>query len=42
MMGVLSLGVGPGDAILLRIDGEDEQSAMEAMSALIASGFKAQ
>ena len=42
MMGVLSLGVGPGDAILLRIDGEDKQSAMEAMSALIASGFKAQ
>lgn len=42
MMGVLSLGVGPGDVIVLRIDGEDEHSAMDAMAGLIASGFKAQ
>ncbi len=42
MMGVLSLGVGPGDVIVLRVDGEDENSAMEAMASLIASGFKAQ
>lgn len=42
MMGVLSLGVGCNGKILLCIDGEDELTAVEAITNLIDSGFKAQ
>jgi phosphocarrier protein len=39
MMGVLSLGVPENAPILLCVDGEDEQQAIDALTRLIASGF---
>lgn len=39
MMGLLSLGVPQKGTILLCVDGEDEQPAIEALTRLIASGF---
>lgn len=35
MMGVLSLGVPVGDKLVLIIDGEDEQKAMDAITPMI-------
>ena len=35
IMGVMSLGVGPGEAITLQADGEDEEEAIEELSAFI-------
>ncbi|MGI5885268.1 MAG: HPr family phosphocarrier protein [Candidatus Spyradocola sp.] len=40
MMGVLSLGVGARDQVTLMTNGADEKEAMQAVSALLTSGFK--
>ena len=39
MMGVLSLGVPVGEKLVLIIDGEDEQKAMEAVAPMIRAMF---
>jgi phosphotransferase system HPr (HPr) family protein len=39
MMGVLSLGVGTNDQVLLSANGADEKDAMQAISALLRTGF---
>lgn len=40
MMGVLSLGVGARDQVTLMTNGADEKEAMQAVSAVLTSGFK--
>ena len=40
MMGVLSLGVGAHEQGTLRTNGADEKEAMQAVSAVLTSGFK--
>ena len=40
MMGVLSLGVGAHDQVTLMTNGADEKEAMQAVSAVLTSGFK--
>ncbi|MCH5186848.1 MAG: HPr family phosphocarrier protein [Oscillospiraceae bacterium] len=39
LLGVLSLGVTRGTAILVEAEGPDEQEAVDALEALIASNF---
>jgi phosphocarrier protein HPr len=39
IMGIMMLAAGPGANVELRIDGDDEDEAMKALSELIASGF---
>ena len=39
MMGVLSLGVAQKGGILLCVDGDDEQQAVDALTRLITSDF---
>ena len=39
LLGVLSLGVTRGTTILVEADGPDEQEAVDALEALIASNF---
>ncbi len=39
LLGVLSLGVTRGTTILIEADGPDEQEAVDALDALIASNF---
>ena len=36
---MLSMGVGQGDSIELLAEGPDEQQAVEALAALVESGF---
>jgi len=38
-MGVMMLAAGKGSIITLEIEGEDEQAAFDALSALIADRF---
>ena len=40
MRGVLSLGVGAHDQVTLMTNGADEKEAMQAVSAVLTSGFK--
>jgi len=40
MMGVLSLGVPVQDRMVLIVDGEDEEKAMDAVSPLISQAFQ--
>ena len=40
MMGVLSLCVGAHDQVTLLTNGADEKEAMQAVSAVLTSGFK--
>ena len=40
LLGVLSLGIVGGTAIRILADGSDEQQAVEALVALVESGFK--
>lgn len=37
IMGVMSLGAGPGSEILIKASGEDAQQAVDALAELIAS-----
>ncbi|MBQ3391311.1 MAG: HPr family phosphocarrier protein [Clostridia bacterium] len=39
LLGVLSLGVAPGDHILVLADGEDEDSAIAGLLNLVSSNF---
>jgi phosphocarrier protein len=39
IMGVMMLAAEPGSEITLRIDGSDEQNAMDALKELIAKNF---
>lgn len=39
MMGVLSLGVGANDQVMLSINGGDEKDAMKAISSFLKTGF---
>ncbi len=39
LLGVLSLGIAKGMTIKLTADGQDEEAALEGLSALINSGF---
>ena len=39
LLGVLSLGIAKGMTIKLTADGQDEDAALEGLSALINSGF---
>ena len=39
IMGVMLLAAGPGTTVVLRLDGEDEQAAMDAATALFERGF---
>ncbi len=39
MMGVLSLGVGIHDRVTLTVNGADEREAMQAVAALLSTGF---
>lgn len=39
IISVLSLGIGPGTEVEICADGEDEQSAVDTLVALINSGF---
>ncbi len=39
IMGVMMLAAEPGSEIILKIDGEDEQQAAEALLNLIRNGF---
>jgi phosphocarrier protein len=39
IMGVMMLAAGRGSTIVLEADGDDEGEALEALAALIASGF---
>jgi len=40
LLGVLSLGIVKGTSINIIADGEDEEAAVEALEALIASNFE--
>jgi phosphocarrier protein len=42
IMGLMMLGAGPGATIELRAEGWDAKEALEALSALIESGFNEQ
>ncbi|MTI47549.1 HPr family phosphocarrier protein [Sporosalibacterium faouarense] len=39
IMGILSMGAGKGDKIILQADGEDEKEAVEALKSLIENNF---
>ncbi|MEO6364903.1 MAG: HPr family phosphocarrier protein [Luteimonas sp.] len=39
IMGVMLLAAGPGTPVLLRVDGEDEAAALEAVAGLFARHF---
>ena len=39
IMGVMLLAAGPGTSVVLRVDGEDEQAAADAASALFERRF---
>ena len=39
ILGILLLAAGPGTRLTLGADGDDELAAIEALSALVASGF---
>ena len=39
IMGILLLAAAPGSSITISADGADEQDAVEALSALVRSGF---
>ena len=39
IMGVMLLAAGPGSSVLLRVDGEDEQAAADAVAALFERRF---
>lgn len=39
IMGVMMLAAGPGSTVTVDAEGPDEQQALEAIGALIASGF---
>ncbi|MFT4180164.1 MAG: HPr family phosphocarrier protein [Thermomonas sp.] len=39
IMGVMLLAAGPGTSIVLRVDGEDEQAASDAVAALFERRF---
>jgi phosphocarrier protein len=39
IMGVMLLAAGPGTAVKVRVDGEDEAAAMAALVALFEKGF---
>ena len=39
IMGVMLLAAGPGTTVVLRLDGEDEQAAMDAATALFERKF---
>lgn len=39
IMGVMLLAAGQGTEVLLRVDGEDEQAAADAVAALFANRF---
>ncbi len=39
IMGVMLLAAGPGSEVVLRVDGEDEQAAADAVSALFERHF---
>ena len=39
LLGVLSLGIGPGDTVLISADGEDEDAAVASLAALIHNNF---
>ncbi len=39
IMGVMMLAAEPGSEIVLRVEGEDEKEAMEAILTLIKNGF---
>ena len=39
IMGVMMLAAGKGSSILIETDGPDAEQALEALTALIASGF---
>lgn len=39
IMGVMSLGVGPGSEITIKIEGPDEEEAMNSISEVIKSGL---
>jgi phosphocarrier protein len=39
IMGVMMLAAGPGSVLTVEADGEDEAQAVEAIGALIRSGF---
>ena len=41
MMGVLSLGVGANDEVVLSVNGGDEKAAMTAVSEFLKTGFMA-
>jgi phosphocarrier protein HPr len=42
IMGLMMLGAGPGSEIELRAEGWDAKEALEALSALVESGFSEQ
>ena len=39
IMGVMLLAAGPGTSVVLRVDGEDEQAAADAVAALFERRF---
>ena len=39
MLAVMSAGVKAGDTVIVRVSGEDEEQALETVTALIKSGF---
>lgn len=39
IIGVLSLGIGKGDKVLLRIDGDDELEAMDKLLEMVENKF---
>ena len=39
ILGILLLAAGQGNRLVVRCDGEDEQEALESVSALFAKGF---
>ena len=40
LLGVLSLGIAKGQNVTIKADGPDEEEAIEALEALILSGFR--
>lgn len=39
IMGIMSLGLGQGQEIVIKADGADQEAAVEALAELIESGF---
>ncbi len=39
IMGIMSLGLGQGEEIVIKADGADQEAAVEALAELIESGF---